>query len=192
MLSTSPTSAQSASSPTFLAAPYHHFTSCGSLNHGSSFHRPMNRRQQTRGSSTQIQLATCWYCKQLGHVIFTCPKRERIHGPYSPRSSVATYAPTSAPQPLAGSLLSDQLSQIASYLTQNLDITRATPTPDFTAMSATSGGSAPRIFASGATHHMTFDHSVLTCCSPVSDFTYIYIAHSTPLAATQSDNITHF
>jgi len=57
-------------------------------------------------------------------------------------------------------------------------------------MSATSGGSAPRIFASGATHHMTFDHSVLTCCSPVSDFTYIYIAHSTPLAATQSDNIT--
>ena len=57
-------------------------------------------------------------------------------------------------------------------------------------MSVTSGYSTPWIFDSGATHHMTFDHSVLTNFSHVSDSTYIYSANGSPLAITQSDKIT--
>jgi len=37
---------------------------------------------------------------------------------------------------------------------------------------------------------MTFDHSVLTNCSPVSDSTYIYTANGSPLVVTHSGNIT--
>jgi len=37
---------------------------------------------------------------------------------------------------------------------------------------------------------MTFDHSVLTNYSLVSDTTYIYTANGSPLAVTQSGNIT--
>ena len=57
-------------------------------------------------------------------------------------------------------------------------------------MSATSGYSAPWIFDSGATHHMTFDHSALINYSPISDSTYIYTIDDSPLAVTQSSNIT--
>ena len=51
------------------------------------------------------------------------------------------------------------------------------------------GGSTLWIFKSGATHHMIFDHSVLTYYSSVSNFTYIYTANGVPLAVTQSGNI---
>jgi len=37
---------------------------------------------------------------------------------------------------------------------------------------------------------MTFDHSVFTNYSHVSDSTYIYTANGSPLAVTQSGNIT--
>ena len=53
-------------------------------------------------------------------------------------------------------------------------------------MSVTSGDSTPWVFDSGATHHMSFDHSVLTNCSLVSNTTYIYTANSSPLAVTRS------
>ena len=57
-------------------------------------------------------------------------------------------------------------------------------------MSATSGDSTLWIFDSGATHHMTFDHSVLIYYSSISDSTYIYTANNALLVATQSGNIT--
>jgi len=57
-------------------------------------------------------------------------------------------------------------------------------------MSAISGNSTPWIFDLGVTHHMTFDYSVLTNYSLVSDSTYIYSANGSPLAVTQSGNIT--
>ena len=75
------------------------------------------------------------------------------------------YAPPLALQSSAGSISSDQLSQIALYLGQNLDITGASSNSDFTVMSVTSEGSTVWIFDSGVTHHMTFDHSILTLFS---------------------------
>jgi len=114
----------------------------------------------------------------------------KLYRPSVPRSSVADSALALTPRSSASSLSYDQFSQIASYLTQNLGITRASSTSDFTAMSATSGDSTPWIFDSGTTHHMTFDHFVLTNCSLVSDSTYIYTANGSSLAVTQSGNIT--
>ena len=155
MFSIFPTLVQSASLPTTLAAPYHMSASRGSPNHASSSQGPVNRVQQICGFLTQTQQVTCQYCKQLGHVISTCPKQERIHGPYAPRFSVVDSAPASALQPSMRFLSSDQLSQIASYLIQNLGIMGASPTLDFTAMSATSGGSTPRIHDSKC--HSSYD-----------------------------------
>ena len=107
---------QSESSPTALAAPYYPPTSRGPPFRGPSFHRQMNRGQQPRGSSTQqIQ---CKYCKQFGHLIFTCRKREKPYGLSVLKSSVVTSASAPALQSSVGSISSDQLSQIVSYLTQ--------------------------------------------------------------------------
>ena len=107
-------------------------------------------------------------------------------------ASIAVTAPASAPQPLAGSLSSDQLSQIASYLTQNRGINGASQALDFTVIFVTSGGSTSWLFDSGVTHHMTFYHSVLTHYLHVSDSTYTHThtVNGTPLAATHSRNIT--
>jgi len=93
-------------------------------------------------------------------MVSTCPKRERFYGPFVPRSSIDVFAPAPAPQSSTGSLLSDQLSQIASYLTQNLSITGASLTSDFTVVSAIFRDSLD-ICDSGVTHHMIFEHSFL-------------------------------
>jgi len=106
----------SVSSPTALATPYHPPTSRGPQNREPSFHGKMNREQKPRVSSTlQVQ---CMFCEQLDHLISTYRKRERLYGPSITRSLVvadSTLAPT--PQSSLGFLLSDQLSQITSYLT---------------------------------------------------------------------------
>ena len=88
--------------------------------------------------------------------------RETREAIWSICSQVLISTPAAAPQSSAGSLSSDQLSQIISYLTQNLGITGASLPFDFTAMSATSEDPTPWIFDSDATYHMTFDHSILT------------------------------
>ena len=162
----SPALVQSASFLTALAAPYHFSIFRGPLNHGPPSRGPENWGQQTCESITHAQQVTCRYYKQLCHMVSTCPKRERLYGPFVLRSSVAVSAPAPALQSSAGSS-SDQLSQIASYLTQNLGIIGASLSSDFTAMFATSKDSTPWINDSYATHHMIFDHYVLTHYSHV-------------------------
>ena len=139
MLSSS-TLVQLVSSPTAFAAPYL-LTSRGTQNREPSFRGKMNRGHQPRGFSTQqVQYV---FCKQLGHLIPTCRKRERLYGPSVPRSLVSASAHAPASQSSMGFLSSDQLSQIASYLTQNLGITGASSTSNFTAISAISGDLLP-------------------------------------------------
>jgi len=141
MMSSVSTPVQSISSPTALTLPYRPPTFRGLQNRESSFRRKMNRGQQPRGSSTQQ--VQCTFCKQLGHLIPTCHKRERLYGPWVPRSSVAASASAPASQSSVGFLSSDQFSQIASYLTQNLGITGTSSTSNFTAMSVISRDSTP-------------------------------------------------
>ena len=119
---------QSKSSPTTLTVSYHPPISREPSFCRPSFRGQMNRGQQLRGSSTrQIQ---CKYCKQFSHFISACREREKPYDSSVFRLSVAVSAPAPALQSSVGSLSSDQLSQIASYLTQTLGITGASSTSD--------------------------------------------------------------
>src|SRR3954462_7517695 len=95
-----------------------------------------------RGPPKANPKVTCFYCKKPGHIVSACKERERVHGPYVPRS-------TPSPSPLAASgssLSADQLAQLSTYLTQNLGISAGPSTTDATALSAASGSASPWIF----------------------------------------------
>jgi len=78
MLSLLSAPVQSVSSPTALIVPYHPPISRGPQNREPYFHGKMNRGQQPHGSSTQQ--VQCTFCKQLGCLILTYRKRERLYG----------------------------------------------------------------------------------------------------------------
>lgn len=103
-------------------------------------------------SSVDTARNLCRYCKKPGHMVLTCKARKSIHGPFVPRSSVAASATvrTHVPQRSVGSLFSNQLSQIASYLAQNLGTSGMPSSSDATTMSAAVGNSTHWIFNSNA------------------------------------------
>ena len=149
------------SSPTTFAALYHPPTSRGHLLWAIFL---WANKPRTTAYTQQIQ---CKHCKQFGHLISACRKWEKSYDLSVPRSSVVASAPASVLQSSIAFLSFLPLSQIASYLIHILGITGASWTSDFAAMSAASDVSTPWIFDTGATRHMTFDHSVLTNCSSV-------------------------
>src|SRR4051812_1476189 len=139
-----------------------------------------------RGPPKVNPKVTCFYCKKPGHVVSACRARERVHGPYVPRST-----PSSSPLAASGSSLSaDQLAQFSAYLTQNLGISAGSSTTDATALSTTSGSASPWIFDSGATHHMTPDRSVISQPATPTTLSYIYTANGSRLSVSHTGNIT--
>src|SRR4051812_13766833 len=103
-------------------------------------------------------------------MLANCRVHESFYVPFVLRSSNAP-SPAISPsftvaahtqQLLVGYLSSDQLSQIALYLVQNLGISGMPSGSKATALSATPGDSVLWIFDSGATHHMTSDSSTFT------------------------------
>src|SRR4051812_35093059 len=80
-----------------------------------------------RGPPKVNPKVTCFYCKKPGHIVSACKVRERVHGPYVPRST-----PSSSPLAASGSSLSaDQLAQLSAYLHRTsvslLDLPRPMP-----------------------------------------------------------------
>src|SRR3954464_708152 len=148
--------------------------------------RTSPRPPAVRGPLKANPKVTCFYCKKPGHIVSACKERERVHSPYVPRS-------TPSPSPLAASgssLSADQLAQLSAYLTQNLGISAGSSTTDATALSAASGSASPWIFDSGATHHMTHDHSVISQLVNPSRPQFIYTTNGTKLPVSQTGSIT--
>src|SRR4051812_47974727 len=139
-----------------------------------------------RGPPKANPKVTYFYCKKPGHIVSACKARERVHGPYVPRS-------TPSPSPLAASgssLSADQLAQLSAYLTQNLGISAGSSTTDATALSAASGSASPWIFDSGATHHMTPDRFVISQLATPATPSYIYTTNGSRLPVSHTGNIT--
>src|SRR5438270_6556877 len=164
-------------SPTQSLAP---MTSALAASHASPQTSPV------RGPPKVNPKVTCFYCKKPGHVVSACRARERVHGPYVPRSTTS-----SSPLAASGSSLSaDQLAQLSAYLTQTLGISAGSSTTDATALFAASGSASPWIFDSGATHHMTPDHSVISQPATPAAPSYIYTANGSRLPVSHTGNIT--
>src|SRR3954463_14243451 len=131
-------------------------------------------------------------------MVSSCKARERVHGPFVPRSSAPpppSHGPfvsrTSAPLPtssVAGSsFTSEQLAELLTYLA---NLSAGSSSSDVAALSAASGPPSSWIFDSGATHHMTPDRHVISQPTSPARPSFIYTANGTRLPVTQTGSIT--
>src|SRR4051812_12894987 len=111
-------------------------------------------------------------------MVGTCKARERVHGPFVPRSST----PLPSTSAVAGSsFTSEQLVNLSAYLAQNLGLSVGSSSSNAAALSAAPRPLSPWIFDSGVTHHMTPDRHVISQPSSPARPNCVYTANGSRL-----------